>query len=167
MLYSSNLQVGINIPGNEICLEGDQLRTIQPVIFQQTKTDVSKCRSQPRGDEEKWFCPPEAHTLLTTSMFLSSPVTHSVNICLAYDRSSCRWRDYADESIEICRAKGDYRGIWAGGTQFHYPCAQSESQVVSHSLEYGVRFVQDIETRERHPRRKVLHRETRSIHACN
>jgi hypothetical protein len=139
-LYNSNIQVGIKIPGNEICLEGDQLRTIQPVTFQQTKTDLSKCRSRTRGDDERWICPREAHTIISTSMFLSSPVTLNTNRCLVYDKSSCRWLDRADESIEICRAKPDYQGIWAAGTQFHYPCAQSEIQVFSHSLEYGVRF---------------------------
>jgi hypothetical protein len=165
-LYNSNIEVGIKIPGNEICLEGDQLRTIRPVTFQQTKTDLSKCRSRTRGDNERWICPSEAHTVISATMFLSSPVAFNINRCLLYDTSSCRWRERADESIEICRAKPDYQGIWAPGTQFHYPCAKSEIQLFTHSLEYGVRFMQDIEIRERHPKRKVVHRETRAIRAC-
>jgi hypothetical protein len=165
-LYNSNIEVGIKIPGNEICLEGDQLRTIQPVTFQQTKTDLSKCRSRTRGDNERWICPPEAHRVISTSMFLSSPITFNINRCLVYDKSSCRWRERADESIEVCRAKADYQGVWAPGTQFHYPCAKSEIQVFTLSPEYGVRFMQDIEIRERHPKPKLVHRETRPIRAC-
>jgi hypothetical protein len=167
LLYHSDIPTGINVPGNEICLEGGQLRTIQPVTFQQTKTDLSKCRFRSRGDNEKWFCPPEAHTVISTTIFLSSPVTFNINRCLVYDTSSCFWRDRADESIEICRAKPDYQGIWAPGTQFHYPCAKSEIQVFTHPLEYGVRFMQDIEIREYRPKRKVIHRESRPIRACN
>ena len=166
LLYNSNIQVGIKIPGNEICLEGDQLRTIQPVIFQETKTDLSKCRSRTRGDNERWICPREAHRVISTSMFLSSPVTFNINRCLVYDKSSCFWRDRADESIEICKAKPDYQGIWAPGTQLHYPCGKSQIQVFTHSLEYDVRFMQDIEIREYRPKRKVIHRETRPIRAC-
>jgi hypothetical protein len=165
-LYNSSIHVGIKIPGNEICLEGDQLRTIRAATFQETKTDLSKCRSRTRGDNERWICPREAHTVVSTTLFLSSPVSFNINKCLVYDKSSCRWRERADESIEICRAKPDYQGIWVPGTQFHYPCAESQIQVFSHSLEYGVRFMQDIEIRERHPKRKVVHRETRSIRAC-
>jgi hypothetical protein len=167
LLYHSDIPTGINVPGNEICLEGGQLRTIQPVTFQQTKTDLSKCRFRSRGDNEKWFCPPEGHTVISTTIFLSSPVTFNINRCLVYDTSSCFWRDRADESIEICRAKPDYQGIWAPGTQFHYPCAKSEIQVFTHPLEYGVRFMQDIEIREYRPKRKVIHRESRPIRACN
>lgn len=48
---------------------------------------------------------------ITDWLFVEQPLTKpmalpaSVNKCLAYDTSSCRWRQLGDESIEICRAK--------------------------------------------------------------
>ena len=44
---------GMNIPGTDLCVAGDQLRTKGPITITQVKTDHSKCRVRTRGDEEK------------------------------------------------------------------------------------------------------------------
>jgi hypothetical protein len=112
-------------------------------------------------------CPREAHTTVTTyNNYLSSPVTYSVNVCLLYDQSNCRWI-YPDDGPEreICRPV-DYHGIWAQGTKFHYRCTKSTSQIHSHPLQYEVRFVQDIEFPEQRLRKRILLKEKRSVPSC-
>jgi hypothetical protein len=41
ILFEADMRVGIPVPGNEVCLEGDQIRTINPFTFKETKTDNS------------------------------------------------------------------------------------------------------------------------------
>jgi hypothetical protein len=167
VLYSDYMSAGINVPGHEICLEGNRLRTIHPVAFQQTKTDNSKCYPLPYGEPERIHCPPDAHTVITTRTFLTSPVKYSINVCLAYDKSNCDWRDPGDgPEKEVCTPGSEYKGMWAAGTLFHYRCTKYDAQHYEHPLRYGVRFVRDIEFPEERPRRRVVQSETRQIAAC-
>jgi hypothetical protein len=113
-------------------------------------------------------CPKEAHTTVVTyNTYLSSPVNYSVNICVAYDRSSCYWdmRDDGPER-EVCRVPGKYDGLWAEGTVFHYPCAKSSNQSFSHPLQYEIRYMQDVEFPEGRTRRRLVLREKRSLAQC-
>lgn len=169
VLYGENSTVGIRVPGNEICLEGNHLRTIDAMSFSQTRTDESKCRWLDYGEREEFRCTRDAYSIVTTSNFLSSPVNYSVNMCLAYDKSSCDWRDGGGDGPEreFCKASGVYKGIWAEGTQFFYPCAKSTSQSYTHPLQYQVRFVQDIEFPESRSRQRIVQREMRNIPRCN
>ena len=169
ILYGENSTVGIRVPGNEICLAGDRLRTIDAMIFQQTRTDESKCRWLDYGERDEFRCTRDAYSIVTTRNFLSSPVNYSVNMCLLYDKSSCDWRDPGGDGPEreFCKASGVYKGIWAEGTQFFYPCAKSTSQAYSHPLQYQVRFVQDIEFPESRNRQRIVQRTMRNIPPCN
>src|SRR5687768_4092753 len=114
-------------------------------------------------------CPKEAYsTEVTYNNYLSSPVNYSANVCTAYDRSSC-YRDAKDGDSperEICRVPGKYDGIWAQGTIFYYPCAKSTSQNFSHPLQYEIRYLQLIEFPEERMRRRLVHREKRSLALC-
>lgn len=76
VLYGHNLRHGISVPANEICLEGDLLRTTETATFKRTVTDISKCRMTREGDDEVVTCPRNAETkllfLMTISFLLSS-----------------------------------------------------------------------------------------------
>ena len=80
------MRVGIPVPGNEVCLEGDQIRTIQAITFLEKKTDISKCEIWDYGEYRQETCAPAARTTIDSSYYLSSPVTYSVNFCLLYDK---------------------------------------------------------------------------------
>jgi hypothetical protein len=168
-LFTPDLRTTVNVPANEVCLDGDILRTHERRILSQRVTDISKCRYESYGDEqERMRCPPEAHTVLIMhDSYLSSPVKYTVNMCTAYDRSSCYISPRDDgPDQEICRVRGKYDGVWAAGTMFHYPCATFSSQIFSHSLQYEVRFLQHVEFPEARMRRRVVHREKRSVTPC-
>ncbi len=169
VLYEDNSTVGIRVPGNEICLAGDRLRTIDPWAFHENKIDESKCRWLDYGEKDEFKCSRDAHSIVITRSFLSSPVNYSVNMCLAYDKSSCDWRDPGGDGPEreFCKVGGSYKGIWAEGTQFFYPCAKSTSQSYTHPLQYQVRFVQDIEFPESRSRKRIVQRDMRSIPRCD
>jgi len=64
--------------------------------------------------------------------------TFVVNFCLAYDTSSCDWRDPDDgPEREICRAPEEFKGVWAAGTMFHYRCTKFETRTFTHPLQYN------------------------------
>jgi hypothetical protein len=104
---------------------------------------------------------------MPTENYLSSPVQYTVNQRILYDRSSCyiNMRDDGPDQ-EICRVRGKYDGIWAAGTMFHYPCAKSSRQMLHHPLEYEVRFIQDVEFPDTRLRRRLVHREKRTVASC-
>jgi hypothetical protein len=168
-LYTPDLRHSVNVPANQVCLEGNIIRTLERQVISHVETDISKCRYDLMGDDqEKMRCPPEAHrTVVSFNNFLSSPVNYSVNQCVAYDRSSCFWQLNDDgPDVEICRLKGKYDGIWMEGTMFHYPCAKSTTQFFSHPLQYEVRFMQDVEFPDDRIRRRFVHREKRPLAPC-
>jgi hypothetical protein len=167
--FTPDLRTTVNVPANEVCLDADILRTHERRILSQRVTDISKCRFESYGDEqERMRCPPEAHTVLIThDSYLSSPLRYSVNMCTAYDRSSCYISPRDDgPDQEICRVRGKYDGVWAAGTMFHYPCATFSSQIFSHSLQYEVRFLQHVEFPDAGMRRRLVRREKRSVTPC-
>jgi hypothetical protein len=168
VLYGEDKRVGINVPGHHVCREGDQLRSIHPITFKETKTDNSMCYPLPYGEPERIHCPPAAHSVITTNTFLSSPIAYTVNICLLYDTSNCEWRPVDDGKERMfCKPGGEYKGIWAAGTQFHYRCTKSDTQQHVQALQYGVRFMQSVEFPEGRTRRRLLRTETRHVMACN
>jgi hypothetical protein len=88
---------------------------------------------------------------------------------LLYDQSNCDWRQGDDgPDREVCTAGSEYKGIWAAGTQFHYRCAKSESQVHTQPLRYEIRFMRDVEFPEDPPRmrKRIVHREFRPVVPC-
>ena len=167
-LFTPDLRSSVNVPANQVCLEGNIIRTYERQVISHTITDISKCRYEDYSDKDEMRCPKEAQTTVVTyNNFLSSPVSYSVNVCAAYDRSSCYW-DAKDDGPEreICRVPGKYEGIWAAGTMFHYPCVKSSTQSFSHPLQYEIRYMQDIEFPEGRTRRRVVLREKRPVAAC-
>jgi hypothetical protein len=168
-LFTPDFRRSVNVPGNQICLENGTIRTIERQIIKETLTDISKCRYDNMGDDqEKMRCPSEAHTTVVSyDNYLSSPVSYTVNVCLLYDKSNCYW-NYPDDGPEreVCRAAGEYLGIWAHGTMFQYKCTKSASQAYTHPLEYEVRFLQDVEFPEHGLRRRLVQREKRPVLRC-
>jgi hypothetical protein len=168
-LFTPDLRMTINVPANEVCVDGAILRTYERRVVTQRVTDIAKCRYESYGDEqERMRCPPEAHTTLVTyDNYLSSPVSYTVNVCAIYDRSSCFISPHDDgPDQESCRVRGKYDGIWAAGTMFHYPCMKFSSQSFAHSLQYEVRFIQNVEFPDARMRRRLVHRENRSLSPC-
>jgi hypothetical protein len=145
ILYGVDKRIGIPVPGNEVCIEGDQIRTKEHMTLTEVKTDYSKCRVLEFGDENppKIICPPEAETRITHSnAYASSPLVYSVRTCLEYDQSHCHNAEAgADGEREICRADFQYEGIWAEGTIFAYKCAKSEIRTYRHPIQYTIRYM--------------------------
>lgn len=77
------MRVGVPIPGNEVCREGDQIRTIQAITFQEKKTDISKCEIFDYGEDREEICARDAHSIIESSYYVSSPIIYSVNVCLS------------------------------------------------------------------------------------
>jgi hypothetical protein len=159
---------GINIPGTDVCREGDQIRTKERLTFARTITDHSRCRVMDLGgDSEKVICPPQADTkVVTFEGYLKSPVTYSVKVCLAYDKSNCYMQDLGDGEREVCRVNFKYEGAWAEGTIFEYKCTKSETRTYQQPLQYNIRYFSEREIDNRLRRRQV-YRETRSVPSCN
>ena len=51
VLFGSSSRFGIPVPGNEICIDGDRLRSMEAIRMSQRVTDPSKCRRAREGDE--------------------------------------------------------------------------------------------------------------------
>jgi hypothetical protein len=82
VLYGHNLRHGITVPANEICLEGDLLRTRETATFKRIVTDMSKCRMRREGDDEVVTCPSNAETkVIVFHDYLFSPVVYGVRTC--------------------------------------------------------------------------------------
>ena len=158
---------GMNIPGTDLCIAGDQLRTKGPITITQVKTDHSKCRIRTRGDEEKEICPPGARSeVVFFQGQLTSPLSYSVNTCREYDKSHCRVRGLGtDREREYCKVDFKYQGVWAADTTFEYKCTNSETVTYRHPLVYNIRYLVEFERDDRIVSKEV-HRITQSIPQC-
>jgi hypothetical protein len=172
VLHAPHSNIGIPVPGTQVCIEGDQLRAKEPLKLTDVKTDWGTCKIDRISDEtELLICPDSAHTTkVLFDGYLSSPITYGVNTCLEYDSSHCYLKNPGTFSqLEICRVDFKYEGIWAEGTIFDYKCTRSETRVYRHPLEYTIRYMQDVEdilnNRMRHKPR-LLHKVTRPIPKC-
>jgi hypothetical protein len=158
-----------NIPGTDVCVDGDQLRTKESLTISQTQTDHSKCHLRlVGGDLEKETCPAEANT--TAVVFEGhavSPLISNLNVCLEYDKSNCRIVENNDHTREICsRPNFDYTGTWAVGTIFVYNCKNWETRVYHLPLEYAVRYMVNMERNGKIIRKEVK-RATYSVPRCD
>jgi hypothetical protein len=169
VLHGPDLRVGTAVPGNEVCIDGNLLRTKERIRMTQTITDASKCELRNYGgDVERSVCPPDAHTRgIVFDGYLASSVNYKVNMCISYDRSHCYAADVGDGAErEICRQTFRYEGIWAAETKFDYRCSNSIPQNFSHPLQYKVRFIQDVATPSGRLMPRILRTETRAVSKC-
>ena len=169
VLHGPDLRVGTAVPGNELCIDGNLLRTKERILMRQTITDASKCELRNYGgDVERSVCPPDAHTRgIVFDGYLASSINYQVNMCISYDRSHCYAAEVGDgPEREICRQTFKYEGIWAAGTKFDYRCSNSVPQNFSHPLEYKVRFIQDVANPSGRLRPRILRTETRAVPKC-
>ena len=159
---------GMNIPGTDLCIAGDQMRTKGPMTLTQVNTDYSKCRIRTRGDREWEICPPEARSeVVVFKGHLTSPLSYSVNTCREYDKSHCRVRGLGtDREREYCKVDYKYQGVWAADTILEYKCTNSETVTYRHSLAYNIRYMVEIPRNDRIVSREV-HRVTQSIPQCS
>ena len=94
VLHGPDLQMGIAVPGNEICREGDLLRTRETFVFTQVETDMKRCFQKHPSEGEVIECPSKAETrVVTYNDYLSSPVNYTVHTCLIYDKTHCSLAD--------------------------------------------------------------------------
>ena len=158
---------GVHVRGTNLCIDGGQLRTYEPITISDWVTDRSLCRIITRGDQEKEICPPAAtKSVIRYAGHLRTPLSHSQNVCLLYDNSNCRiFRGGTDKEREICRPVR-YEGVWAIGTNFDYKCQTSEIRTYYHPIEYTVRHLVDIETSDGKYHRKELRRVRHPIPQC-
>jgi hypothetical protein len=158
---------GVNITATNLCIDGEQLRTNEPIAITESVTDRSLCRVRTRGDEEREFCPPAAtKTVIRYAGHLRAPLSYAHNVCLAYDKSNCRIiNGGTDKEREICRPV-HYEGVWAVGTIFDYRCQLSEVRTYHHPIEFTVRHLVDFETSDGKYRRKELRRVRHPIPQC-
>jgi hypothetical protein len=160
---------GINIPGTELCVAGDQLRSNGPMTITQIKTDHSKCRIKTFGDEEKEICPPAAKTeVVVFSGYLSTPVAYSINVCREYDKSHCRvLRRGTEWEREQCKVNFTYEGVWSADTIFEYRCVNSQTEIYRHPLQYNIRYmVESPRNDDDRMVKKEVYRITQSIPPC-
>ncbi len=169
VLHGPDLRVATAVPGNELCIDGNLVRTKERILMTQTITDASKCEMRDYGGEvERSVCPPDAHTRgVVFDGYLASSINYQVNMCISYDRSHCYAAEVGDGAErEICRQTFKYEGIWAAGTKFDYRCTNSLPQNFSHPLEYKVRFIQDVANTSGRLRPRILRTETRAVSKC-
>jgi hypothetical protein len=170
VLYGTDKRNGIAVPGPDVCLDGDQLRSKQRFTFTETITDYDKCRPRdPGGEPEGLLCPPEAETKITHyDQYLVSPVAYTVNTCLEYDNSHCYMRDLGEKDLEVCRVEFAYEGIWAEGTVFAYKCTKWASRTYRNNLQYDIRWKMDVYDFDG-PRVKTrqVYKEIRTVPRCS
>ena len=159
---------GVHVPATNLCIDGEHLRTNQPITITEWVTDRSLCRIRSRGDNEKEICPPAAtKSVIRYAGHLRSPLSYSHNVCLLYNNSNCRiLRAGTDQEREICKPVR-YEGIWAVGTIFSYRCQTSEVRTYFHPIEFTVRHLVDYETSDGKYRRKELRRVQHPIPQCS
>ena len=173
VLYGVDKQMGIPVPGTEVCVEGDQLHTKERTTITEIKTDHSKCRVVELGDRVplKEICPPEAHTrIVHINHYASSPLVYTVRTCLEYDRSHCYDAGFGgDTEREVCRVDFRYEGIWAEGTIFDYKCAKSEARTYRHPLQYEIRWILEyhIAGTDSDLGKRQIYQETRTVEPCS
>jgi hypothetical protein len=167
VLYGADKRTPINVPGTEVCFDGDFLRSKEATTISEIKTDYSKCKYLDFGDEAVTVkCPPEAQTkIIHYNSYLSSPLIYSVRTCLEYDTSNCYLTTDQETEREMCRIDFQYEGLWAEGTKFFYRCAKSEIRTYRQPFQYNIRWFMEIEIDERLRRREFLH-ETRTVPQC-
>lgn len=96
-LYPGDMDQGISIPGTDVCIEGEQLRSKERFTLAETKTDLDKCRILDLGDDERVTCPPQADTrIVWFDGYLTAPMAYTLNTCLEYDTSHCFIRERSD-----------------------------------------------------------------------
>jgi hypothetical protein len=169
VLYGVDPRYGVSVPGTDVCLEGDQLRSKQRFEVTETRTDFTKCRPRNSGGEpEGVFCPPEAEAkIVHSNHYLASPVAFTVNTCLEYDKSHCYMRDLGETELEVCRLGFAYEGIWAEGTIFQYKCSKSARRTYRHSLQFTIRWKMDMYDLESpRVRTREVYKETRIVPRC-
>jgi hypothetical protein len=157
-----------SIPGTELCIAGDQLRTIEPITLTEINTDYSKCRVRTRRDREWDICPPEATSeTVVFRGYLSSPLTYTVNTCRQYDKSHCTIvRRGTEKEREVCRVDFKYEGVWDSATLYDYRCVSFDVVTYTHPLEFTIRYKVDIpKAGDRYIQREV-HRVKQSIPQC-
>jgi hypothetical protein len=170
-LHGTHSTMAISVPGSDVCIEGDQLRSKEPMQFTDMTTDWSSCRWDLIAEDlEKVHCPDSAHkTKMLFDGYLRSPISYNVNVCLEYDNSNCYLKGLGTaRETEVCRVDFKYEGIWAEGTIFDYRCSKSELRNFRHPLEYTIRYMQDVDPIDGprfKPRR--LHMVTRRISRCS
>lgn len=157
-----------NIPGTDVCIDGDQLRTKEPLSITQIVTDNSKCYMIDRGDRERRFCPSDSRSeVMLYEGHLSSPVTSSVNICREYDDSNCKIYQRESSERKICsRHDFEYKGVWATGTLFKYKCVKWNTTIHRQPLQYTIRYLIPFEYAERTKLREV-YRVTKALEQCD
>lgn len=90
VLHGPDLRMGIAVPGNELCVDGNIVRTIYRSKQTQRITNMAQCTSRNVGDDDVWVCPREAEALAVVfDGYLASPVNYAINSCLEYDKSTC------------------------------------------------------------------------------
>ena len=167
VLHGPDLRTGIAVPANDLFIDGNIVRTVYRTKQTQKITNMAQCTSRNVGDDDVWICPREAETLAVVfDGYLASPVNYAINSCLQYDKSTCSHYLDGESQAETCRQPVKYEGIWAANTQFQYRCVKAEVRKHSHSLQYQVRFLQDVEVIANRLVKKVLASETRQIPRC-
>ena len=171
VLYAIDKQIGIPVPGTEVCIEGDQLHTKERMLITETKIDHSKCRYVESGEDAppKVICPPEAQIrVVHFDYYASSPLVYSVRTCLDYDRSHCYIAGAGGERKEVCRVNFQYQGIWAEGTIFDYKCTKSEARTYRHPLQYEIRWIMEYHILEQIViLKRQIYQETRTVEPCS
>ena len=168
-LFTPDLRVSVNVPGNEACLDGEILRTHERKILTQRVTDISKCRYELQGDDqERMRCPPEAHTTIVTyDNYFSSPIKYTVNVAqLTTGRVVTLTCAMTDRTRKSAASAEITKGSGPPARCSTILCMKSSSQSFSHPLQYEVRFVQIIEFPDARMRRRVVLREKRSVAPC-
>ncbi len=168
MLYGADKRTAINVPGREVCFEGEFIRSKEATTIAEVKTDYSMCRYLDFGDEAVSVkCPPEAHTQISHhNSYLSSPLIYSLRTCQEYDTSNCYVTTDQETEREMCRIDFEYEGIWAEGTKFFYRCSKSESRTYRQPIEYNIRWFMEVYIEERGIRRREVLCETRAVPTC-
>ena len=168
VLYSPDLRMSRSVPGTDVCIDGNIMRSKDAIVIAETKTDYSKCSYFDKGDDSipTLKCPAGALTkIVHYDSYLSSPLRYSVRACLLYDTSNCYDVQVEDTERQMCRVDFQYEGLWLEGTKFHHLCLQSEARTYEQPLRYTVRWFMEVEVQERLRRREIL-RETRTVPGC-
>ena len=134
-------ETSIGVPGTDVCIAGDQLRTKKHFIISDRITDYSKCDRWTDGDADFEDCPKSAHTTITTfDDYLVGPLTYDEHVCLQYDDSKCNiFSDGDADFIDCPKSYAVYqKGVWADDTVFDYDCVKWTTRLYRHPLQFRV-----------------------------
>lgn len=116
----------IPIPGTDVCIDGDQLRTKRALTITQTETDWSQCEILELGEDEVEYCPPSADTeLLIFKGYLVSPLTYREEVCI-------EWAPIEDCGESDCPGSID-------------ECLKWKTRTRRHPLQYTIRHIRILE----------------------